>query len=110
MQMELLFEDLPQAIENTVRIANSCTFSLAELKYTYPKEAVPEGHTAGSFLRELVMQGAKERYRGLLTPAVDRQIRKELEFFAKRGEEDYFLTMHDILKEARNKKIVFQGR
>lgn len=110
MQMQLLFEDLPQAIENTIRIANSCSFSLAELKYTYPKEAVPEGHSAGSYLRELVMQGAKERYRGLLSPAVDKQIRRELEFFAKRGEEDYFLTMHDILREARERKIVFQGR
>lgn len=110
MQMELLFSDLPEAIANTAKIAASCTFSLSELKYTYPKEAVPEGHTAGSFLRELVMQGAKERYKGLLSAEVDRQIRRELEFFSKRGEEDYFLTMHDILKEAREKKIVFQGR
>lgn len=110
MQMELLFQDLPEALANTVKIAESCTFSLAELRYTYPQEAVPEGHTAKSFLRELVMQGAKERYKGLLSLEVDKQIRRELEFFAKRGEEDYFLTMYDILKEARAKKIVFQGR
>lgn len=110
MQMEILFADLPEALENTVKIANECNFSLAELKYTYPKEAVPAGHTAKSFLRELVMAGAKERYRGHISYDVDRQIHKELEFFSKRGEEDYFLTMHDILKEAREKKIVFQGR
>lgn len=110
MQMELLFSDIPEAIQNTLKIANSCTFSLSELKYTYPKEAVPEGHTAGSYLRELVMKGAKERYRGNLSYEVDKQIHRELDFFAKRGEEDYFLTMHDILKDAREKNIVFQGR
>lgn len=110
LQMELLFSDLPEAIQNTLRIAASCTFSLSDLKYTYPKEAVPTGHTAKSYLRELVLAGAKERYKGLLSKEVDSQIRRELEFFAKRGEEDYFLTMHDILKDARDKKIVFQGR
>lgn len=110
LQMQLLFSDLPEAIEHTMRIAESCTFTLAELKYTYPKEAVPEGYTASRYLRELVLQGAQERYKGILTAEVDKQIRRELDFFAKRGEEDYFLTMHDILKEAREKKIIFQGR
>ncbi|MBC7420637.1 MAG: error-prone DNA polymerase [Bdellovibrio sp.] len=110
MQMELLFAEFPDAISNTLKIASECNFSLSELKYTYPKEAVPAGHTAKSFLRELVMTGAKERYRGQLSYEVDKQIRKELDFFAKRGEEDYFLTMHDILKDARDRKIVFQGR
>lgn len=110
MQIELLFSDLPRAVQNTVKIADECSFSLAELKYTYPKEAVPENHTAKSFLRELVMNGAKERYKGLLSNEVDKQIRRELDFFSKRGEEDYFLTMHDILRDAREKKIVFQGR
>lgn len=110
LQMEALFFDLPEAISNTVKIASKCTFSLSELKYTYPKESVPVGHTAKSFLRELVLQGAKERYKGLISIEIDKQIRKELDFFAARNEEDYFLTMHDILKEAREKKIVFQGR
>lgn len=109
-QMALLFDDLPEAIRNTVRIADSCRFSLSELKYTYPKEAVPTGHTALSYLRELVMKGAKWRYQGCLTPKILQQIERELQFFSKRGEEDYFLTMYDILQEAREKKIVFQGR
>jgi error-prone DNA polymerase len=109
-QMQKLFADLPQAVENTVKIADLCTFSLAELKYTYPKEAVPYGHTARSYLRELVMAGARERYKGPLSSEVEKQICRELDFFAKRGEEDYFLTMYDILKEAREKNILFQGR
>lgn len=110
LQMEVLFSDLPEAISNTQIIAEVCTFSLAELKYTYPQEAVPEGHTTSSYLRELVMAGAKRRYNGFISYEIDKQIQKELDFFKKRGEEDYFLTMHDILSEAREKKIVFQGR
>lgn len=110
MQMKLLFSDIPEAISNTLKIAEQCTFSLSELKYSYPKEAVPQGHTAKSYLFDLVMDGARKRYKGFLSYEVDKQIRKELDFFSKRGEEDYFLTMHDILKEAMDKKIVFQGR
>jgi error-prone DNA polymerase len=110
IQMEALFSDLPEAIENTACIASRCTFSLADLKYTYPKESVPEGHTAKSYLRKLVLEGAMWRYKGIISESIDRQMRRELDFFSKRGEEDYFLTMYDILKEAREKKIVFQGR
>ena len=110
LQMELLFSDVPQAITNTARIAEACTFSLSELKYTYPKEAVPEGFTSKSYLRKLVMDGAQERFKGVISAQVDHQIRRELDFFNKRGEEDYFLTMHDILSDAKKKKIVFQGR
>lgn len=109
--MKKLFADLPEAIANTVHIANSCTFCLSQLKYSYPKEAVPEGHTARSYLEELVFKGALERNKG--KPIDDKmkdQIHKEIEFFAKRKEEDYFLTMYDILRDAREKKIVFQGR
>ncbi len=110
LQMEILFEDLPEALAATEEIAKGCHFSLSELKYNYPREAVPQGHTAKSYLRELVLEGAKKRYKGFISNEVDRQIRRELDFFAARGEEDYFLTMHDILKEAHEKKIVFQGR
>jgi len=110
LQMELLFSDVPEAITHTAHIAQACTFSLSELKYTYPKEAVPEGHTAKSYLRKLVMEGAQARFKGILSPEVDQQIRRELDFFNKRGEEDYFLTMYDILSDAQAKKIVFQGR
>lgn len=109
-QMQELFSDLPEALSNTVKIAEQCSFSLADLKYSYPKESVPEGHTGISYLTELVLAGARERYGSPLPESVQKQIRRELDFFSKRGEEDYFLTMHDILKEAREKKIVFQGR
>jgi error-prone DNA polymerase len=109
-QMESLFLDRPDALENTLKIANACTFSLSELRYKYPKESVPAGETASSYLHKLVFEGVRKRYGAGISHAVDKQVRKELEFFRARGEEDYFLTMHDILKTARAKKIVFQGR
>lgn len=109
-QMQTLFKDAPEALANTLRIAEKCTFSLAELKYTYPKEDVPPGHTTKSYLRQLVLEGAEKRYKGSLTKQIRAQIDYEIGFFCRRGEEDYFLTMYDILRIARDKKIVFQGR
>lgn len=109
-EMKKLFSDLPEALHNTTKIAELCRFSLSQLKYTYPKEAIPEGESAISYLRKLVMIGARDAYKGKITERVQKQIDKELSFFHKRGEEDYFLTMHDILKDAASKKIVYQGR
>ncbi len=110
LQMRALFSDLPEAILNTQVVAEKCQFSLAELKYTYPQEFIPDGHTAKSYLEELVYQGALETYRGLIPSAVDAQLRRELQFFEKRKDEHYFLTVQDIVRFARSKNILCQGR
>jgi len=110
LQMQALFRDLPQAITRTLEIAERCTFSLSELKYSYPQEFIPAGHTAASYLRELVLQGAAETYRGLIPSKVEAQIRRELDFFARRGDEHYFLTVADIVRFAKEKNIICQGR
>lgn len=110
LQMQALFRDLPQAISKTLEIAEKCTFSLSELKYSYPQEFIPPGHTASSYLRELVLQGAIETYRGVIPPKVEAQIRRELDFFARRGDEHYFLTVADIVRYAKEKNIICQGR
>ncbi len=110
MQMQSLFYDLPEAISNTSKIADECTFTLSELKYTYPHEFIPPGETAKSYLEKLVFEGAHETYRGLIPPKVDSQIRRELDFFARRGDEHYFLTVQDIVRFAREKNILCQGR
>ena len=110
IQMRSLFSDLPQAITNTIQIADQCHFDLSEITYTYPHEFIPEGHTAKSYLRELVFKGAHEVYRGLITPQADAQIRKELAFFEKRQDEHYFLTVQDIVQYAKDNNILCQGR
>ncbi len=110
LQMRSLFSDLPNAVALTGQIADECTFSLSELKYTYPQEFIPPGYTAKSYLYELVYQGANETYKGLIPPKVDAQIRRELDFFARRGHEHYFLTVQDIVQFAKNNNILCQGR
>ena len=109
-QMQSLFSDLPQALINTQKIADQCRFSLSELKYTYPNEFIPEGQSAKSYLEELVFQGAHEIYGPMLSIKVNNQIRRELQFFEKRNDEHYFLTVHDIVKFAKDNNIICQGR
>jgi error-prone DNA polymerase len=110
-QMSELFQDLPEALANNKIISESCNFSLSELKYTYPAEFIPEGHTAASYLKKVVMECAYQTYKTdtLPTPVL-KQIQTELNFFAKRGDEHYFLTVYDIVKFAKDSDIICQGR
>jgi error-prone DNA polymerase len=109
-QMQKLFSDLPEALLNTVKIAESCTFCPSELRYRYPSEWIPQGHTAQSYLEELTWTGAQERYKGTLPDAVLDLIVHELKLIAKMQFADYFLTIYDIVKFARSQKILCQGR
>ena len=109
-QMALLFEDLPEAITESVRIAESCTFSPSELRYRYPSEWIPTGHTAQSYLTEEVIKGAHERYHGIIPDAVEKQLKHEIDLIAQLGFADYFLTVYEIVAWARNRKILCQGR
>lgn len=97
-------------LQQTLVIADQCRFSLGELKYEYPKEVVPEGKTPSEHLRELVEQGARKRWPGGIKPAVRETIEKELALVAELKYESYFLTVHDIVKFAKKKNILCQGR
>lgn len=110
IQMRALFTDLPEALENSQTIEQQCTFCLSELKYSYPNEFIPEGHTAASYLEELVFQAANHTYKGVIPHKAALQIRRELDFFAKRGDEHYFLTVQDIVRFAQQENIICQGR
>ncbi|MBC7385144.1 MAG: error-prone DNA polymerase [Cryobacterium sp.] len=110
LQVRALFKDLPLAIRSTLDIAESCTFNLSELAYTYPVELVPEGHTAQSYLEEMVLKGAHRIYRGIISEKVDGQIRKEFELVKKMNYAGYFLTIFDIVEFSRSRNIICQGR
>ena len=99
-----------ELLEATVAIAACCTFSLDELRYQYPREIVPEGETPASWLRRLTEEGERRRWpRG--TPAHARAlIEHELALIAELGYEAYFLTVHDIVRYARSRGILCQGR
>ncbi|OQW49138.1 MAG: hypothetical protein A4S09_03485 [Proteobacteria bacterium SG_bin7] len=110
LEMRDLFKDFPNAIHNTLKIAESCTFSPSELKYRYPSEWIPEGHSSQSYLEELTWKGAKEKYTGEIPLEVIKVLRHELGLIKKLQYADYFLTIYEIVDWARKERILCQGR
>ncbi len=111
----VLFEDDPASVARTEDVAARCTFSLAEIRYRYPLEALPDGTTAFEYLRRLTLAGAGERYpRERFPDGVPRettaQIEKELRVIHDLEYEGYFLTMHEIVRFCRERNILCQGR
>jgi error-prone DNA polymerase len=100
----------PAWLQASVRIAESCSFSLSELRYEYPAELVPEGLTPIAHLRALTDIGALERYPQGTPASVLAQIEKEMSLIEALRYEAFFLTVHDIVCFARSKNILCQGR
>jgi error-prone DNA polymerase len=101
----------PQALlAESVAIAARCHFSLDELRYQYPREIVPEGHTPTSYLRQLAEEGAAERWPQGVPAAVRALIEKELAIIAQLQYEPFFLTVYDVVRYARGEGILCQGR
>jgi error-prone DNA polymerase len=109
-EMARLFRDVPEAIAETMRFASRITFSLDQLKYQYPDEPVPPGKTAQRHLEDLTWQGAHERFPVRISPKTKRVLHKELRLIRKLKYAHYFLTVHDIVRYAREQKILCQGR
>ena len=97
-------------LDHTLVLAGRCAFSLAELKYEYPREIVPEGHTPASWLRVLTEEGAARRYPTGVPPAVRGMLEHELALIGQLQYEAYFLTVADIVHWARAQGILCQGR
>jgi error-prone DNA polymerase len=96
-------------------LAKSCTFQLSELRYEYPDELVPEGETPLSHLRKLAFAGFLDRFQKSRVSKAERrrqrwQIRRELRLIGRLRYEPYFLTVADIVRWARDQKILCQGR
>jgi len=100
----------PELIAQTQQIAQRCTFRLDELRYEYPPEIVPEGRTPAQHLRALVQAGGHQRYPDGMPATVLAQIEHELALIAELAYEQYFLTVHDIVRFARERGILCQGR
>jgi error-prone DNA polymerase len=98
------------AIQETLRIADLCQFSLSELRYEYPDELVPQGQTPASFLRQEVYAGAQLRYPNGISAATKNKIEYELHLINDLAYEAYFLTVYDIVRFARSQDILCQGR
>jgi error-prone DNA polymerase len=104
------FASLPGAVERSAEIAERCRFSLDELAYEYPDAIVPPGRTAAEHLAHLTWKGARKRYPDGVPGKVGDLIRHELGLVAELGYEAYFLTVFDIVRFARRRGILCQGR
>ncbi len=100
-------EDL---LAETMSIAERCDFQLDTLRYEYPAELVPPGHTATSYLRELTEKGLERRFPQGATPHVRDLVARELALIAEVGYEHFFLTVHDVVSFAKKNGILCQGR
>jgi error-prone DNA polymerase len=104
------FAACPAAVERTVALANQCTFSLDELRYEYPEELCPAGTTAMDYLTQLTWAGARERYAGRVPEHVRGLLEHELALIRDLRYEAYFLTVWDLVRFARSRGILCQGR
>ncbi len=110
-EMARLFGDYPDAIARTVEIAAACAFSLDELRYEYPAEVNPGGGvTAQEELARLTWRGARERYPNGTPEKVEAALKHELGLIAGLGYAPYFLTVFDVVRFARSRGILCQGR
>ncbi|KIP83317.1 DNA polymerase [Stenotrophomonas maltophilia] len=97
-------------LHTAVALARRCRFRLDEVRYQYPAELVPDGHTPSSWLRELTLRGMRERWPEGVPDAVAMQIDSELALIADMKYEAFFLTVEDIVRFARSRDILCQGR
>ena len=109
-QIKRCFRDLPQAIRSTLQISESCTFSLDSLRYQYPSEVLPVGVDPNHYLETLVQQGVAWRYGQDAPRTVLEQIQRELALIKELDFPHYFLTVYDLVRFAREQKILCQGR
>ncbi len=112
-ELERLFTVIPgyrKALGLSQSLNQSCQFDLDQLGYHYPREMIPPGHDAQSYLRFLVNKGLQEKFGHNPPDKIVRQIEHELVLIGKLNFADYFLTVWDIVSWARRQHILCQGR
>ena len=109
-EMAKLFRDHPDALRRTIEIAERCEFDLGELRYEYPDEVAAGGLSPQDELEHQTWAGAKTRYPGGVPGLVREQIEHELSLIGELDYAAYFLTVHDLVRFARARDILCQGR
>ncbi|MBX5204172.1 error-prone DNA polymerase [Rhizobium sp. NZLR1] len=109
-EMERLFPRYRQALARTMEIVNRCRFSLEELTYQYPEEAIVPGKDAQASLEHYVWECVPQRYPEGLPPKVLKVVRHELDLIRTMKYAPYFLTVFSIVRFARSQGILCQGR
>ncbi len=109
-EMARLFSRYPEALARTIEIAERCRFSLNELAYQYPDEAMIPGMTPQQTLEKLTWEGAAQHYPEGVTDKVVETLRHELRLIETLKYAPYFLTVNSIVRFARSQDILCQGR
>ena len=109
-EMTRLFARWPAAVARAEEIADRIGFDLKDISYEYPDEPVPPGSTAIGHLTKLTCAGARWRYPDCVPRKVIGNLFTELRLIRKQNYANYFLTVHDIVRWAREKEILCQGR
>ncbi|RME90697.1 MAG: DNA polymerase III subunit alpha [Anaerolineae bacterium] len=110
-EMAELFREVPEALSNTLLIAERCNLDLSFKGYHLPHFPVPEGYTAQSYLRALCEEGARRRYgERASSPEVRQRLDYELDIIHKMGFDAYFLIVWDLCRHAREKGIWYNAR
>ncbi|MEM7405814.1 MAG: error-prone DNA polymerase [Pseudomonadota bacterium] len=99
-----------ELLRNALAVARRCSFSLHELRYEYPREVAPSGMTPAAWLRQLTIKGMGERWPDGAPRAVRQQVEHELALITELRYEPFFLTVHDVVRFARRRGILCQGR
>jgi error-prone DNA polymerase len=105
-----LHVDDAAAVARTAEIADRCDFSMDELRYEYPEELCPPGESMSCYLGRLAWAGASERYPGGVPDKVRSLIDRELAIIEELNYAAYFLTVWDLVRFARSREILCQGR
>ncbi len=100
----------PELLAETLHVAEACAFALDELRYEYPEELVPAGETPATWLRKLTEEGLAWRFPAGPPDHVRKLVEHELALISDLAYEAYFLTVHDIVRFARARGILCQGR
>lgn len=109
-ELQYRYRLCPEAIANTTEIASRIAFSLDSLRYEYPREWSPDGLSPIEYLKQLTWNGAKERYpRGVPVRVVE-MLKHEMHLIEDLRYESYFLTVWDLVRFARSRGILCQGR
>jgi len=101
----------PQAwLDASVNLADRCHFDMDQLSYRYPRELAPAPLTPARHLRQLTLAGLRKRFGARVPDAVQALVARELTLIEDMGVEAFFLTVHDIVRFARSRGILCQGR
>jgi len=105
VELESLFQECPEALANTIKIAEHCTFDLTTgLGYTFPDYLAPEGYTTESYLEKLCREAAVRRY-GSITPEVQRRLEEEFRLIHRYRLAGFLLLYHEVIELGREVMI-----